>query len=214
MSEFVSRKKFLDLLYSVDYLKVGNICVDWDIINQECNKNVEKYPEYWCSLVDDKNFEVWDENGKNYLKSLANFEKWGYTSHNTKSWETTSIKPKLNMNWENKIISKLPLYESVSRPTLQKPGNIMPWHQDNFAYFKHEYSNLYEYVVRFIVFQADWDLGHFIQSGNSIISHWKAGDVIVWYPDRWHLSANIGISDKWTQNVTGILKEEFFIDIS
>jgi hypothetical protein len=209
MLELVSRKNFLKLLEGVDYFYFGNISVDWNSINIECREKVNKYPEYWCSLVPDETFETWDQNGKDYVKSLSNFSKWGYTSHNTRSWETTSIKPKLEMEWEKEVIQKLPLYESVSRPTLQKPGNIMPWHEDKFFYFKHEYPDVYEYVVRFIVFHEDWKTGHYIQAGDTLVERWKQGDVIVWYPRRWHLSSNVGIEDKWTTNITGILKEEF-----
>ena len=62
-------------------------------------------------------------------------------------------------------------------------------------------------IIRFVVFMKDWDIGHVLQSENSIISHWKAGDTIVWHPGKFHLSANIGISSKWTFNITGILKD-------
>jgi len=213
MSELVSRKNFLEFLSGVDYYYYGNIKADWNSIDKECERTVLENPEYWCSLVPNENFEVWDQNGSEYVKSLENLKKWGYSCYNTRSWETTSIKPKLEMNWEKQIISKLPLYEFVSRPTLQKPGNIMPWHQDRFFYFKHEYPNLYEYVVRFIVFQQDWHLGHYIQAGDTLVQRWKQGDVIVWYPNRWHLSSNVGIKNKWTTNVTGILKDNFSMSI-
>ena len=70
MSESVSRKNFLNLLDGVDYYKFGNISADWESINSECERFVEHYPDYWCSLVPDESFEVWDDNGKEYLKSI------------------------------------------------------------------------------------------------------------------------------------------------
>jgi hypothetical protein len=212
MSESVSRKNFLNLLDKVDYYKFGNISADWDGINLECEKFVNQNSEYWCSLVPDETFQIWDENGKEYLKSLENVKKWGYNSTNTMSWETTSRAPVLKMNWEQSLYDYFPLSKTVSRPTLQKPGNVMPWHVDNFYYFSHEYPELRDYIVRFIVFHNDWDIGHILQAGNTIISHWKRGDIIVWHPQRVHLSCNVGISDKWTTNFTGILKETITIN--
>ena len=207
MSEFVSRKNFLNLLDGVDYYKFGNISADWESINSECERFVENYPDYWCSLVPDESFEVWDDNGKDYLKSIEQHAKWGYTSQNTRSWETTSRSPVLEMSWEESIRNYFPLDNTVSRPTLQKPGNVMPYHVDKFFYLKHKYPDSKDYIVRFIVFHNDWSPGHLLQAGDSIISHWKRGDVIVWYPSRVHISCNVGFNDKWTTNVTGILKE-------
>ena len=66
----------------------------------------------------------------------------------------------------------------------------------------------YDYTIRFIVFHNDWEIGHIIQAGDSYIPHWKQGDVITWFPRRWHLAANIGMLDKWTTNITGVLREE------
>ena len=212
MSEFVSRKNFLNLLNEVDYYKFGNISTDWESINFECERYVNEYPDYWCSLILDESFEIWDNNGKEYVESIEHLEKWGYTSENTRSWETTSRYPVLEMSWEKSIYNHFPLDHIVSRPTLQKPGNIMPYHVDKFFYFSHKYPDLKDYVVRFIIFHNDWSPGHLLQAGDTIISHWNRGDVIVWHPQRFHISCNVGFSDKWTTNITGILKE--YIEIN
>jgi hypothetical protein len=204
----VSRKNFLEHLKEVDFVWWGNIKIDWPSAQQECYRAVENNPQYWCSLVvgtDEQ--DSWDSIGDDYYDELTKLKKWGYTKYNTQSWETTSASPPLTMSWEEEVASKLPIYHSITRPTLQQPGNIMPWHEDKFFYFKRLYPNLLEYVCRFIVFQNDWSPGQIIQAGNSICSHWKAGDAIVWYPSRMHLSANAGVEDKWTCNITGVLQE-------
>lgn len=204
----VSRKNFLNRLKEVDYLKFGNIKADWPAVIQECEQAVKENPAYWCSLVVDLP-DSWDKLGDQYYEELNKHREHGYRPDNTRSWETTSCQPQLQMAWEQPVMDKLPLYYPISRPTLQEPGNIMPWHEDKFFYFRRKYPEFAEYIVRFIVFQKDWDVGQIIQAGNSIISHWQAGDAIVWYPSRMHLSCNAGVSGKWTQNITGILKEEF-----
>lgn len=205
----VSRKNFLEYLKSVDFVWFGNINLDWKSIQQECNQAVNDHPQYWCSLVVDKDDEdSWDNIGDEYYAELSNIRRLGYTKDNTRSWETTAARPPLIMDWEKALVEKLPLDYAICRPTLQMPGNIMPWHEDKFFYFRRQYPDMSDWVARFIVFQNDWTQGQIIQAGNSICSHWRAGDVIVWHPNRWHLSANAGIQGKWSCNVTGILHKE------
>ena len=48
--------------------------------------------------------------------------------------------------------------------------------------------------------------GHALQIKDTWKTSWQAGDVIVWYPNAGHLSINIGNKNKWTCNVTGVLK--------
>jgi len=210
---FVSRKSFLEHLETVDYLKFGNISADWSEIVRQSDAAVEANPNYWCSLVIDKTtFDSWDSIGDEYIESMRQHREWGYTPENTRSWETTSTKPQLVMPWEQAITDQLPLQVgAIGRPTLQKPGNIMPWHQDKFFYFRRNHPQS-QFAIRFLCFMKDWAAGHVLQAGNSIISHWSAGDVIVWHPDRWHLSLNAGFVDKWTTNITGILNEELWVN--
>lgn len=202
----VSRTTYLDSIKHKDYVWCGNIPADWSAIQQECEQAVKDHPECWQTLVGDR--ESWDGLGDDLNKELDKHRQSGYSPYNTRHWETTTIQPKLEMSWEGEIMKQLPLTNATGRPTLQPPGNVMPWHQDKFIYFKRENPGHDDHVVRFIVFQKDWQNGHLLQAGDSFVTHWKAGDILLWYPDRWHLSANVGITDKWTFNVTGILKGE------
>ena len=209
MCASASRMNLLTHLESQDYITVGNVSADWNAIVNECETLVDQRPGYWCSLVPDQSeFDSWDNIGDEYIRSMTQFRDWGYTKHNTQSWETTSQQPQLHMEWEQTIMDWLPLQHPVSRPTLQKPGNVMPWHQDQFFFFKRKHPEQYNNVVRFIVFMKDWEVGHLLQAGNSVITHWQAGDVVLWHPDRMHIGANVGVTNKWTQNVTGILNEK------
>ena len=210
---FVSRKNFLQQLETVDYLKFGRLRADWPAVVDSCEAAVAANPAHWCSLVVDKTtFDSWDHIGDEYVESMQQNHDWGYTPANTRSWETTCAKPQVIMDWEQAVTDQLPLQAgAISRPTLQQPGNIMPWHVDKFFYFRRNHPDG-EHVIRFLYFMKDWQIGHMLQAGDSIISHWSAGDVIVWHPDRFHLSLNAGFTDKWTTNATGILNEQLWID--
>lgn len=205
----ISRDKFLRHLEKVDYLYVGNIKSDWPKIIEECYALVNKNPTYWGS-VSAEAMKDWEDGHGSEKWNITRVEAGavGYSSQNTKSWATTHDRPQLHMEWENIVKNWLPLEYPVSRPSLQRPGNVWPWHRDYFVMFKKQNPGESEYIVRFIVFMKDWDPGHMFNAGNSIFSNWKAGDVIVYHPTRFHIGANAGMTDKWTQNVTGILKEQ------
>ena len=206
----VSRTRLLEILDSKDYVHFGCLNrLDWGSIQQTCESAVIEHPEYWCSLVDD--VDSWDQIGDEYVASMKHFKCWGYTSQNTQSWETTAVQPQLHMDWEQAVIDSLPLTNAISRPTLQKPGNIMPWHDDKFYNFKRSYPEHADFIVRFLVFINDWTPGQFLQAGNSVIMNWQAGDTVLWAPHRMHLAVNAGYANKWTTNVTGILDENIEI---
>ena len=207
---FVLRTRLLEILESRDYINFGHQDHDWRAIIDTCEKAVVDNPQYWTNLVPEKS-QSWDNIGDQYFESLRHFRDWGYTSTNTASWETTAVKPQLKMEWESSVMKDLPLTEAVCRPTLQKPGNIMPWHDDKFYFFKRELPDQKEFVVRFIVFINDWTPGQFIQAGNSVIKGWQAGDTVLWHPKRMHLAVNAGYANKWTTNITGILNEQIEI---
>lgn len=204
----VSRKNFLDYLSTVDFVRFSNINDDWNSIEQECEQCATDHPDYSWTLVVDDQFRAWGNNGQLLADNLDLNRQYGYTSANTHSWKTTCKEPQLHMSWESRIVAQLPLSHAVNTPTLQHPGQVTPWHRDRHYYYKKTHPGMEDYVVRFLMFLKDWQIGHIVQAGNSVITHWKAGDVILWHPMRLHLSGNIGINNKWTNNITGILNEE------
>lgn len=208
----LSRTKFLEYLLDKDYILIRNISLDWTAATAECEQAVKEFPQYWTSLIPEQ-VEAWDSYGEEYRNSLQNCLAWGYNTHNTRSWETTAHRPKLEMSWEAQCIAALPIEQGIARATCQPPGNTMPWHVDNFIYWKRN-KELSEFVIRFIVFQEDWKIGQTIQAGNTMISHWREGDAITWHPSRWHLSFNGGTANKWTTAVTGILIENIEFDVN
>jgi hypothetical protein len=213
----VSRKNFLDYLLTVDYIKYTTIKDDWSSIIAECEAVSQANPDYkWPLVYQDGEMDRWGEGGKLLDESFQKNKDWGYLPSNTMSWKTTCKKPQLHMSWENRISSQLPFEpDCVVTPTLMTPGNVMPWHQDGFYYFKNNTSSeLFQYVIRCLIFLKDWETGHYLQVEDSVIHHWKAGDVLFWHPDRWHVVANVGYTNRWTCNITGILTETIDYQIS
>jgi hypothetical protein len=201
MQEYVSAKTLFDDLEKVDYLEYGNIPLPWKQYVAECENTVKQNPNYNVSPFDG---EVWQEGAKKMFSIVDTWKDWGYTSHNTKIWKTTNQKPKIDFVWEKDIANHLPFSDCIVTPTMQSPGHTLPWHEDNFVLLKQKYPT--GHLVRFLIFMEDSSIGHALQIKDSWKTKWKAGDVIVWYPSAGHLSINIGNKNKWTCNVTGLLK--------
>ena len=196
------RHDYIKTLEKQDFTWVGNIKADWPVIDSACEDDAGKHQKFWGhSSIGHNSY------GNSTKEKLDNLKKLGYNPYNTRHW-IKSEKDHTDVKWEKEIADKLPLQLYTTNLILQPPGNIIPCHKDYFKDFKKKYPSESYYIIRYIIFTKDWQTGHLLQAGNSFITHWKAGDVITWYPDRLHLSANVGSENKWTFNVTGILKEQ------
>jgi hypothetical protein len=94
---------------------------------------------------------------------------------------------------------------------LQPPGNIIPIHRDTFFQIKKRFPNDTRRKVRANIYLEDWKVGHFLQYQinndwhNS--THWKANQGFVWDSNHLHLSANAGMNNKYTLQVSGFINE-------
>lgn len=187
--------------FTTDYFYCGQINLPWD----QVLKDLES-----VSADQTRNLPVVDDEtliGTKLFDIQNEYKKYGYSQHNTKIWKTTSGGDKISFLWEKDICEQLPLDHALATVTRQDVGNILPWHKDRYFYLKNRFPEDKRPVWRFLLFLSDWEIGHIIQVKNSIYSNWKQGDVVVWQPDSYHLSANVGLKTKWTCNITGFLTE-------
>lgn len=192
----------LDVLYNCDYMVYKkNFDLPWDVISSD----LEKYKDetrYLSSIMQDRGY---NDNGQ---KITNEYKKFGYSEHNTKIWKTTNQQPKIDLEWEQAVIDELPLDHAVATLTRQDPGQILPWHYDRFFMLKRLFPNDTRPILRFLLFLQDWQIGHVLQVNNSMLTHWQRGTVVVWRPEQYHVSANIGLTTKWTCNITGFLRND------
>jgi hypothetical protein len=186
--------------FESDFIHCGKIDLPWDQVDQDL-KSVEKDTSRSHSIAPGSN----DYSDDALQKTLDTYRKYGYTEHNTILWKTTAREPKLTFDWEQTIIDQLPLDHAVAALTRQDPGQILPWHEDKFFMLRRLYPEDVRPIWRFLLMMEDWKIGHILQINNSVFSHWKRGDVVVWKPSTMHLAANAGIEVKWTCNITGFL---------
>lgn len=184
--------------FSEDYIFCGNIQLPWDKVSQDLTYYADEQTMNW-SIINNYAYQ----DGASAIQD--EFLKYGYTEHNTRSWKTTNFEPKITLSWEQVICNSLPLDCAVASIHRQDPGQILPWHQDHFYMLKRLHPHDTRPIWRFLMFLEDWKIGHLLQVNDSLLHHWRQGDVIVWKPGVYHLAANIGLEKKWTCNITGFL---------
>lgn len=93
---------------------------------------------------------------------------------------------------------------------LQPPGNTIALHRDTFYQIKKRYPEDKRLKVRANIYLEDWKVGHMIQYQDindsntwKTSDNWKAGDGFLWSSDVLHLSANAGMKDKYTLQLSG-----------
>jgi hypothetical protein len=85
----------------------------------------------------------------------------------------------------------------------QEPGNIIPKHRDMFFKIKEKYPNSTAELVRANIFLEDWKSGHYIEFDEQPHTHWKANEGFIFNNEVIHLSANAGLEDKYTLQISG-----------
>ena len=112
------------------------------------------------------------------------------------------------------LSEQLNIDAKTSSSILQPPGNVITLHRDTFFKFTKLYPDDKRLKVRANIYLEDWEVGHMIQykdindNGKWKTSYgWKAGEGFLWSSDVLHLSANAGMKDKFTLQISGFLKD-------
>jgi hypothetical protein len=86
-------------------------------------------------------------------------------------------------------------------------GTVLPVHRDLYK----KYVELFdlqgrEYTIRrAIVFLEDWTSGHYLELKGVPITGWRRGFTVIWAYDEPHMAANIGVTPRYTLQITGHL---------
>jgi hypothetical protein len=111
------------------------------------------------------------------------------------SWNQTVIDVFSEMGWQN-------IGTSYYR---MMPGTILPTHSDLYK----KYIELFDLqgqehtVCRAVIFLEDWQSGHYFEGNGEPLFKWRAGDTVEWRYDTPHMAANMGVTPRYTLQVTG-----------
>ncbi len=84
-------------------------------------------------------------------------------------------------------------------------GTVLPTHSDTYR----RYVELFDLqgqehtIRRAIVFLEPWQTGHYAEYLGSPFVEWSAGAVVEWAWDVPHMAANLGITPRYTLQITG-----------
>ena len=84
-------------------------------------------------------------------------------------------------------------------------GTVLPTHSDLYL----KYIDLFNLqgqessIRRAVVFLNDWEPGHYAEYCNEPFVNWSAGSTVEWSYDTSHMAANLGITPRYTLQITG-----------
>lgn len=141
----------------------------------------------------------------NDTESLTRWKQLGFADHFTgdmcdmrsqqPTWNETVINIFSEMGWQD-------IGTSYYR---MMPGTILPTHGDLYK----KYVELFglqgqEHTIRrAIIFLEDWQSGHYFEGLGKPVTEWKAGTTIEWCYDTPHMAANMGLTPRYTLQITG-----------
>lgn len=88
-----------------------------------------------------------------------------------------------------------------------EPGDNLPYHSDTYQ----RYIQIFDLearkknIIRYVFFLEDRKPGHILEVDGKIID-WIAGNYIAWKHDVPHMAANFGTENRYTIQVTGVLR--------
>lgn len=84
-------------------------------------------------------------------------------------------------------------------------GTVMPVHQDLYKRYV-EVFNLQgreQSIRRALVLLENWQSGHYLEVNAEAVVNWSAGKTVEWVYDTPHSAANLGLTDRYTLQITG-----------
>jgi hypothetical protein len=92
-----------------------------------------------------------------------------------------------------------------------RPGTTLPNHADTYARYREIYNiSNPDTVFRAVVFLEPWQSGHYFEIDQEPVVEWAPGEIIIWRNDVKHLAANVGTTDRYTLQITGVPDENIF----
>jgi len=154
---------------------------------------------------------IWNDNYKNfaYTKqpiSQNEIDRWqseGYT-HDSFTGDMYNSKNPMP-DWVDIIAEQIGLEKCGYVFYRMKTNDIMPTHIDHFEKYCEIFEVERKDVVRVAVFLEDWKSGHYFEIGKKAVTNYSAGTYVTWSCDEPHFAANIGVEDRYTLQITGIL---------
>lgn len=90
-----------------------------------------------------------------------------------------------------------------------RPGDVLPEHRDTYARFRNIHAlGADTRICRCVVFLEAWVSGHYFEIDGKPLTGWSKGTTVCWLDDVVHIAANMGMTPRYTLQLTGILQHD------
>lgn len=158
----------------------------------------------------------WDDEYKNLNYRLESFNnrddlaKWkrlGYVHPDSHYTGMMCDMRNPQPSWNNKIIDwAKTMYQLKDIGTSyyrMGTGVILPNHKDTYAAYCKLFNVTFDQCERIVIFLEDWQSGHYFEIEGYPFVNWRKGDYVWWQGDTEHMAANLGITKRYTLQITG-----------
>jgi hypothetical protein len=165
--------------------------------------------KYQLSVFWDDEFKHLDYDNEEFNDS-ENLSKWLKLGYPNRFTGNMCDMRKSQPGWNFQFIqyfTKLGWKDIGTSYYQMMPGTILPTHGDLYK----KYINMFDLqgqehnIRRAIIFLEDWQSGHYLEIMDTPVTGWSAGTTIEWTYDTPHLAANMGITPRYTLQITGHL---------
>ena len=149
------------------------------------------------------------EYTEEYFRDTKQLDSWKSVGHHLPS-TTIFISPVVTPTQFTKFIeSQFPRLTNMGICFhLLPPGHYLPLHTDAYGFYTKKYNitNI-DKIHRYIMFLEDSQPGHLLSIGNNTYSSWSAGQVYGFAGATVHGATNLGMTHRYTLQITGIVNE-------
>ena len=157
---------------------------------------------------------TWGSKHKELLYQTAPFKdkdqenQWLHSGHKIDSVSVDLHQMKQPYDWMTYLLQYFEQLDHISFCFSKfKPGQYFPMHRDLYGVFRQKFNiSDISTIWRYVIFLEDSEPGHILQVEDKIYHQWKKGDSIGWSGSTAHLAANLGVVDRYTLQITGVLK--------
>jgi hypothetical protein len=158
--------------------------------------------------------KFWDDEFKHLLYINEEFND----PENLKKWTEAGYPPKftgymcdmrsVQPSWNQRIID---IFEAKGWKDIgtsyyrMDTGTVLPTHSDLYK----KYIDIFDLqgqeqsIRRAVLFLEDWQPGHYAEYMDVPFTDWRAGAMVEWTYDTPHLAANLGLTPRYTLQITG-----------
>jgi len=161
-----------------------------------------RIPAFWDDEYKTLNYvneQFNDSDNLEYWRSLGFADKFTGDMCDMRStqpsWNQTIIDVFSEMGWHD-------IGTSYYR---MMPGTILPTHGDLYRKYIDTFNlqGREHTVRRAVIFLENWQSGHYFEGQGEPVVRWRAGDTVEWVYDTPHMAANVGLTPRYTLQITG-----------